>query len=277
MKSCALECNVRRILTSGWTGMVLATVMLAVVAGNKPLQAQQTAGESLATEANYRLAGRFAPYKMRKLLYSISVSPNWIEGSDRFWYEWKTSDGTTYYLVDPARGTRQAIFDNDRIAAELTRITLDPWDGKHLPIRKIKFIDENTLRFEVESSQDEEITDQELEEEEQEEDQKDGQDREQASKKVFHFEYTVSTRTLRELEDFEAPDNHPSWASVSPDGQTIVFAKQHNLYTMTADEYQKILEARRGKSGDEADKAEKAVEVEETQLTTDGEQYYTYA
>ncbi|MCH8247332.1 MAG: hypothetical protein IH951_13105 [Bacteroidetes bacterium] len=106
--------------------------------------------------ANYELAARFAPYKIQDLIYSTSVSPRWIEGGEKFWYEWKTSDGTFYYQVDPERGSKSQIFDNDRIAAELTRITRDPWDGQHLPIRSIKFIDENTLQFEVESSQDEE-------------------------------------------------------------------------------------------------------------------------
>ena len=35
-------------------------------------------------------------------------------------------------------------------------------------------------------------------------------------KKLYHFEYDVATQTLRELKDYEAPDNHPAWASVSP-------------------------------------------------------------
>ena len=39
---------------------------------------------------------------------------------------------------------------------------------------------------------------------------------------------------------------------------------------MSYAEYEKILEARRGKSGDDADDAEEDVEVEETQLTTEG-------
>ncbi|MCH8959794.1 MAG: S9 family peptidase, partial [Bacteroidetes bacterium] len=187
--------------------------------------AAQEAGQ--ATTANYALAARFAPYKIQQLIYSTSVSPRWIEGSERFWYEWETSDGTFFYLVDPVQGAKRQLFDNDRIAAELTRITLDPWDGKHLPIRSIRFIDENTLQFEVESSQDEEQEeDEELEE--QEEDEEDGED--DTDKKVFHFEYDVTTRTLRELADFEAPDNHPSWASVSPGGHTVIFARHHELY-----------------------------------------------
>ena len=234
------------------------------------------------TTANYRLAGRFAPYKMQQLIFSTSVQPRWIEGSERFWYEWETSEGKSFHLVDPVQGTKRSIFDNDRIAAELTRITMDPWDGQHLPIRSIKFIDGNTLQFEVESSQDEEKKidaeqEQEEEEEEQEQEEEESEKKEKVKKKVFHFEYNVGTQTLRELEDWEAPDNHPSWASVSPDSQTIIFARRHNLYMMSGVDYQQILDARRGKDGDEADEADEEIEIDETQLSTDGEEQYSYA
>ncbi|RMH12765.1 MAG: S9 family peptidase [Gemmatimonadetes bacterium] len=241
----------------------------------------QTAPHRLAAQqadgpANYELATRFAPYRIQKMTYSLTVQPRWIEGSERFWYSWETSDGTFYYLVDPVQGTKRAIFDNDRLAAELTRITRDPYDGKHLPIQRIRFIDENTLRFDVRSSQDEER--EEADEQEQEQRQEEGAaERKRPQKKVFHFEYDVRTQTLRELEDYEAPDNHPSWASVSPDGNTVVFARHHNLYMMSGEDYRRILDARRGKSGEEADKAGDSVEVAETQLTTDGEEHYSYA
>ena len=152
----------------------LLSLLLFVLAAS-PVAAQE-AGQ--ATTANYQLAARFAPYKIQQLLYSTSVSPRWIEGSERFWYEWETSDGTFFYLVDPVQGAKRQLFDNDRIAAELTRITRDPWDGQHLPIRAIKFVDENTLQFEVESSQDKEEEQDEEQEQEQdgvrEQDQKDG-------------------------------------------------------------------------------------------------------
>ncbi|SVA76513.1 uncharacterized protein METZ01_LOCUS129367, partial [marine metagenome] len=194
---------------------------------------------------NYRLAGRFAPYKIQELIHSTSVEPNWIENSERFWYSWEATDGETFYLVDPQAGTKIEIFDNDRIAAELTRITLDPWDGKHLPIRSIRFIDENTLQFEVESSQDDEEEEREDLEEQDQEEEEDGEGG-GAEKKVFHFEYDVRTRDLRELANYESPDNHPSWASVSPDGQTVIFGREHNLYMMSGDDYVRILDARRG-------------------------------
>lgn len=251
--------------------LMLALIFLALPMGNA--RAQEN---GQFAPANYRLAGRFAPYKMQKLIYSTSVQPKWIEGSERFWYEWETADGRFFYLVDPIQGTRTQIFDNDRIAAELTRITMDPWDGQHLPIRAIKFIDGNTLQFEVESSQDEEK--EKAEEQIQEQDQEEEvRKKDKIKKKVFHFEYTVSTRTLRELENWEEPDNHPSWANVSPDGETVIFARHHNLYMMSGESYRHILDARRGKDGEEADEADEAVEVEEIQLSADGEEHYSYA
>ena len=54
--------------------------------------------------------------KIDKLLYSTTVSPNWIEGGELFWYAWRSSSGTDYLLVDCAAGTQRPIFDNDMLA-----------------------------------------------------------------------------------------------------------------------------------------------------------------
>ncbi|MCH2474698.1 MAG: hypothetical protein MK243_02160 [Gemmatimonadetes bacterium] len=185
--------------------------------------------------ANFDLAARFAPYKIQEMVHSTTVSPSWIEGSERFWYEWEDSDGTSYNIVDPVRGTKSQLFDNDRIAAELTRITLDPWDGQHLPIRNIRFIDENTLQFDVESSQDEDIDEEEEVDTEEEEEDTDQQER--SDKKMYHFEYDVGTQTLRELGDYESPNNHPGWANVSPDGETVLFSRKYNLWMIIVSDY----------------------------------------
>jgi dipeptidyl aminopeptidase/acylaminoacyl peptidase len=263
---------------ASYTALVVA--LLSVGGTQAPAGAQSTERAVVGGHgsANYELAARFAPYKIRELVKSTSVNPRWIERGDRFWYEWETTEGTFYYIVDPARGTKRQIFDNDRIAAELTRITKDPWDGQHLPIRNIRFISDNTLEFEVESSQDEEVEEEtQVEEQEQEEQQQRQQrGRQRTRKKVFYFEYDVGTQTLRLLEDYEAPDRHPGWASVSPDTAWVVFSREFNLWAMTYAEYEKILDARRGKTGEQADSAEIGVEVEEIQLTTDGEEHYSW-
>ena len=242
-----------------------------------PLLAEEN---NISNKANYQLAGRFAPYKIKKLLYSTSINAKWIEGTENFWYEWKTADGKSFYMGDPIKGTKQLLFDNDKIAAELTRITRDPWDAKHLPIEKIKFIDENTLQFDVKSSQDDkddEVIDEEIDEQKWDIDKKEKEKEKIYKKKVFHFEYKINTQNLRELKDWEAPDKHPKWANVSPDGETIVFARNHNLYMINASDYKKILDAGRGKDGKKAEDAIEKVTVNEIQLTRDGEEHYSYA
>jgi len=249
---------------------------LPLLYAQSPAPAQAAPPGAAVTAANYRLAARFAPYRMRRLVYTTSVTPRWIKGSERFWYEWETSQGKRFMLVDPLTATRRTFFDNDRIAAELTRITKDPWDGQHLPIRSIKFLDANTLQFEVESSQDEEVRDPEAERG-QTQTQQQAARRPRTRKKVWHFRYDIATQTLTEIPDWRAPDTHPAWASVSPDSQTIVFGRGYNLYMMTGAEYRKVLDARRGKSGAAADSADWKAETQEAQLTTNGEEHYSWA
>jgi dipeptidyl aminopeptidase/acylaminoacyl peptidase len=253
------------------------TVLLTLTAVPAPpsLLAQSMEVVQGPGSANYRLAARFAPYRIRELVKSTTVTPRWIDHGDRFWYEWETTGGKDFYLVDPARGTKRPIFDNDLIAAELTRLTRDPWDGQHLPIRNIRFLDDNTLQFEVESSQDDTVKVETTDTLQQERGDR-ARTRARTKKQVFHFEYDVATRAVRLLEDYEAPDNHPSWAGVSPDSSWVVFSREFNLWAITWDEYQKVLDARRGKSGEEADSADMKLELEEIQLTTDGEKDYAY-
>jgi hypothetical protein len=54
----------------------------------------QVQGHHPTSKPNYDLATKFAPYKIEGMLYSTSVNPQWIEGTENFWYEWKTSDGS---------------------------------------------------------------------------------------------------------------------------------------------------------------------------------------
>ena len=260
--------------------MALGFLLPLATSGPAAAQEEGTIKVGGPGSANFDLAARFAPYKISDLVHSLRVTPRWIEDTDRFWYEWETSGGRHFYLVDPGQGTKTEIFDNDRIAAELTRITRDPWDAQHLPIRAIRFTGPNTIQFDVQSSQEEEVEEDEDEEDVEEEDQEDEQQRGPRRPRtrniVHHFEYDVTTRTLRELEDYEEPDSHPNWASVSPDTAWVVFSREFNLWMMSYEEYMKIVDARRGKTGDEAEEAEEDVEVEEIQLTTDGEKDFSW-
>ena len=82
--------------------------------------------------------------------------------------------------------------------------------------------------------------------------------------RTLHFEYDLATARVTLLEDYTDEPRPPRWASMSPDGKTIVFARNHNLFMMDADNYAKAL-----KKADDPT-------IVETQLTTDGEEHYSY-
>src|SRR4029450_1089713 len=68
------------------------------------------------TKANYQLASKFSPKKLEKILFTTNVDPHWLKKSDRFWYSYETTDGRRWFIVDPAKGTKQVLFDNDKLA-----------------------------------------------------------------------------------------------------------------------------------------------------------------
>ena len=86
------------------------------------------------TKANYGLAARFSQKRVGQMVYSTRITPHWFANDDRFWYGYKTAQGTKYYLVDPASGRKSEIFDMERLAMQITEITRDPYDAQHLPL-----------------------------------------------------------------------------------------------------------------------------------------------
>lgn len=206
-------------------------------------------------KANYALAARFNPSKISKMLHSTTVDPHWLKLSDRFWYEYETRDGKFWYIVDAAKATKRTLFDQAKLAAEITRIVKDPFDAQHLPIEKLKFIkNETAIQFEIKSTLDEEKKDT----------AKKGTTPAKKEKKIFHFEYNLQSGVLTELKDYEKPKDRASWASFSPDKRFVVFSKKNNLYFMDSANYRK------------AQIKEEDSTIVETQLTFDGEENYGY-
>lgn len=214
-----------------------------------------TSFSQTGTKANYQLASRFSPKKLDKMVFSTSVDPHWLKKSNRFWYVYETPQGKNWFLVDPVKAQKRLMFDNAKLAAELTKIVKDPFDAQHLLVDSMRFVkDENWIQFEVKSSQEVERKDTTV---------KKGTPPAK-EKKVFYFEYNLDTEQLVELSDFKKPKRNPTWASVSPDGQTIVFAKNFNLCWMDKSNYEKALQ----KEDDST--------IVENKLTTDGIEYFEY-
>jgi dipeptidyl-peptidase 4 len=161
------------------------------------------AASAQAQEANFDLAERFTSQAMDKMVGSLRVSPRWLEGESKFWYEFETPTGNNWYMVDAARGAKRDLFDREDLAAELTEHFERPFNSLDLDLKEFKFdVDKKLFTFHVDS---------------------------------IGFKYRFETRQLT------AGDSIPkverlAWATYSPDSTWIAFSRKHNLYMMRADD-----------------------------------------
>jgi dipeptidyl-peptidase 4 len=228
------------------------------------------------TRANYELAARWTAQKTGKLVFDTSVTPHWMDTGDRFWYAYENNSGRRFYIVDPLKKTKSLVFDPPKLAALLTTATGLPHEGQHLEFRTIKFVkNEAAIQFEINVPRDaiipgEKKTTVVTQATEPNQDGDDPQQRRAAGlrpaenprTKTLAFEYDLVNSKLALLD--ERLPSKPRWASISPDDQTVVFARSHNLYMMDAANYAKAL-----KKADDPS-------IVETQLTTDGVEDFGY-
>jgi dipeptidyl-peptidase-4 len=274
----------------GSAGVVAS--LFAQTPGNLATSVLSSAGTSAAPSPaapsvapNYALEARFLPDSTNKLIFDLSVTPHWFTLSDKFWYSYRTTDGTKYYVVDPVRKSKSPLWDNAKVAAALSTLTNFPYDAQHLPIKRLRLTDKDThMRFEVEIRKDG-VVPNEPEKKAQDDGSQQGNESEiktneqqgqradrtsqpaepQEETRVLSFEYDLATSKVTRLDNVEPFRKKPLWASVSPDEKAVVFARGQNLYMMDAENYAKALK----KAGDTS--------VVETQLTTDGIEKFGYA
>lgn len=209
---------------------------------------------------SYLQAEKFTSEKLQTMLFSTTVNPHWMENGTTFWYQYKTSDGTFWYVVNPATRQKTPLWDRDEIASQLTMIVKDPFDARHLPISNLKAKEDgHTFTFQVTSTQDWEKPKKSSDNKEADKEKK-----AKKGKKIFFFEWDFATQRLTHLKDKEEADKTIYWANVSPDKKTVVYAKDLNLYRMSYADYLK------------AKIDEKDSTIVETQLTTDGVKDFGY-
>jgi len=208
-------------------------------------------------KANYQLASKFSPKKLQTMIFTTSVTPNWINHSERFWYEYSTSTGKKWYLVNPQSKTKALLFDNADLAAQMTRIVKNPFDAQHLEMVGLTFTDdEKRIRFEVNSTRDTLKSKEEI--------KKLKNKADTIKKKIYFLEYNLASKKLIEIPDSLKEKAKPTWATFSPDTSRVFFAKKYNLYWMDKANYEKAV------------KDEKDSTIVEHQFTTDGVQYYAW-
>ncbi len=256
-------------------------------AAGAPTDAVSPASPVLVTTPNYVLEARFLPAAVNQLVFDLSVTPHWFTLSDKFWYSFRTTEGTHYYIVDPLKKSKTPLWDNAKVAAALSTLTNFPYDAQHLPVKRLRLADKDThMRFEVEIRKDgvvpnepekksqDDGSQQGNESEVKQNEEKQSDQRSQSSgqpaepreeTRTLVFEYDLATAKIARLDSAEPFRKKPLWAAVSPDEKTVVFARGQNLYMMDADNYAKALK----KAGDKT--------VVEIQLTTDGVERFGYA
>ncbi len=173
-------------------------------------------------KANFKLADKFTKDNVKKYTGSSQVMPNWIENSHLFWYSYKTANGKNFYFVDPEKRSKKPLFDNNDLASKITAITHKAYNINDLPITKLEFEQNSKSSFTFEIDE-------------------------------LKFRYDLKTKWVSQVDSVKK-EKKDTWKSYSPDSTYIVFARQHNLYMIKADDTDSV----------------------ETQLTTDGERWFSY-
>ncbi|HEY4306695.1 MAG TPA: DPP IV N-terminal domain-containing protein [Gemmatimonadaceae bacterium] len=120
--------------------------MLLVVA--LPLAAQDH-----SNKANWSLAEKFSPTNLRSKVFTATVTPRWLGQSDSLCYDWKDHTGSTFFLVVPTSKLKRPLFDQSKLAAQLSEQSHHAHDPQSLPFNSLTFAkDHKSFTFNADSS-----------------------------------------------------------------------------------------------------------------------------
>ncbi|MDA7951622.1 MAG: hypothetical protein MPJ24_09065, partial [Pirellulaceae bacterium] len=94
-----------------------------------------------AVRANFKQAYKYNSSYLRQLQYSTSVTPHFVGKSGKFWYDYKTSDGTYWYLVDPSKKTKTFLFDRVDVAEQVSAAVEQPLEAQIMVLSNVKVDD----------------------------------------------------------------------------------------------------------------------------------------
>jgi len=149
------------------------------------------------TAEDYARAERFLGATTAPLVTGTGVRPTWLEDG-RFWYRTTVPNGSAFFLVDPARRTRQAAFDQTRLAAALAAASGGRVDGNQLPFQTFEFAkDGKSIAVNVQNRR---------------------------------WRCDLVTYTCSAQDSTRASQRAPQNSSTAPDGHWAVFIKDYNLW-----------------------------------------------
>lgn len=155
-------------------------------------------------KANYKLADKYLVSKMGGVVFSREVKPNYLPGSEQFWYSFKTSQGCDYYLVDPKSKKQRLLFDRQDLAAQVCEITKMTFNVRDLNITPIFAENGKSFSFMVNGV-------------------------------TINYDLVSGKCSLLPLPDGKGGSRQPynrraSMYSYAPDSSYLVFSKGHNIW-----------------------------------------------
>ena len=139
----------RRMQTATIRHIASLVASAALVVFVAPLHAQTRA----LTADDYARAEQFLGYNTNRLVLHTAAQPTWV-GDDRFWYRTTTENGTEFFQVDAATGTRTPAFDQAKIAAALSSAARSTYSAYRLPFNQFEFSsDRKSISFNAGGSQ----------------------------------------------------------------------------------------------------------------------------
>ena len=93
---------------------------------------------AVLTAKDYEHAESMLTYNTEPLIDNGAVRPNWLPG-DRFWYRNLSAKGSEFILVDPAKKSRSAVFDQQKLASALSTASGKSYEALMLPFQSFSF------------------------------------------------------------------------------------------------------------------------------------------
>ena len=160
-----------------------------------PLAAQEP---RKLTANDYAAAEKYLGATTMGLVSGLVGRPTWLD-DNRFWYRTTTNTGAgSFYIVDPAKRSRDAIFDNTRLAAALAAASGGRVEGNRLPFFSFDLAKDNRS-----------IT---------------------VPLQAKRYKCDLQQYTCAAADSSPANARAPQNSSVSPDGKSAVYIKEYNLW-----------------------------------------------
>jgi dipeptidyl aminopeptidase/acylaminoacyl peptidase len=160
---------------------------------------------SSSKASDYAAAEQFIPANAVASMFNVSVDPNWIPGSQSFWYLLTGRNGQEFVLVDVQNKTRMPAFNHTLLALSLSSAVGERIDPAHLPFSEI------TMR--------------------------------QGCDKIGFMAFNRTMQfnlTSGQIDEVPSGQEADPGESLSPDGSFAAFVRDHNLWirdTKTGEKY----------------------------------------